>query len=124
MRSYHNAERTLSVWVRTALAMMVFDIAIDRFGLLLHRLPAGTPAIGRRSSAILNSLSTGCGIALVAMGILVTLTTGARFLVYARVWRGRHELPAHHGPYLAPFFSLMVAIFGAALLVIMLIFAE
>jgi hypothetical protein len=33
-RSYMNAERTLAVWVRTALALMIFGIAVDRFGLL------------------------------------------------------------------------------------------
>lgn len=38
-RTQLSAERTLSVWVRTALALMVFGIVIDRFGLLLRRMP-------------------------------------------------------------------------------------
>jgi putative membrane protein len=123
-RCYHNAERTLSVWVRTALAMMVFGIAIDRFALLLHGLPDGaTTATSHHTHVLLNSLSTACGMALVALGILMTLTTGIRFLAYARVWRRHHQLPPYHGPYLAPFFALMVAIFGSLLLLIMILFA-
>lgn len=39
MRNYMNAERTLSVWVRTALAAMIFGIAIDRLGLMLYQIP-------------------------------------------------------------------------------------
>ncbi len=35
VRSYQNAERTLSVWVRTALALMICGLAIDRFGLMV-----------------------------------------------------------------------------------------
>jgi putative membrane protein len=113
-RSYMNAERTLSVWVRTAMALMIFGIAIDRFGLVLHRLPKNTAL----------TLSNWCGMALVALGILMAVVTGARFLAYASRYLRNHELPYHHGPYLAPFFSLMVALFGLALLIIMLVFTE
>jgi uncharacterized membrane protein YidH (DUF202 family) len=93
------------------MALMIFGIAIDRFGLLLRRMP-GT------------AWSDWGGIALVALGVLMAVATGLRFLAYARAWRRQHELPPHHGPFLAPFFALMVAVFGVALLVIMLIFTE
>lgn len=114
-RCYQNAERTLLVWVRTALALMVFGIAIDRFGLLLHRLP-GHHAAAPLSS---NSLSNWCGFALVILGVLVTVITGIRFVSYARAYRRVHSLPARHGPYLAAFFSIAVAVFGLALLAIL-----
>jgi putative membrane protein len=110
-RSYMNAERTLSVWVRTAMALMIFGIAIDRFGVLLRQAP-GT------------AWSDWGGVAMVALGVLMAVTTGLRFLAYALAWHRQHELPPHHGPFLAPFFALMVAVFGLALLVIMLIFTE
>jgi putative membrane protein len=93
-RSYMNAERTLSVWIRTALALMVFGIAIDRFGLVLHQMP-GKMAF---------DVSNWCGIALVAVGIVMCLVTGVRFLAYASRYHRNHELPYHHGPYLSPFF--------------------
>lgn len=124
MRSYLNAERTLSVWVRTALSMMVFGIAIDRFGLLLRQIPIAQSAHDVASQGLLNTISFGCGAALVALSIFMSLTTGIRYLRYARTWRQRHQLPFHHGPYLATFFAFMVAVFGVALLTIMFLFAE
>ncbi|MBS0275034.1 MAG: DUF202 domain-containing protein [Proteobacteria bacterium] len=114
VRSYHNAERTLSVWLRTALSLMIVGLAIDRFGLLLH---GGTaPARG----PVLEAASAWTSIALVLLGAIVAAATGGRFFAYARVWRRQHRFPAHHGPYLAPFFAAMVALFGVVLLAIML----
>jgi putative membrane protein len=118
-RSYMNAERTLSVWVRTALALMIFGIAIDRFQLLLHQ----SQALGSHDR-LADELSRWYGVALVALGVLMVITTGLRFLAYAHDWRRRHEPPRHHGPYLASFFALMVAILGFVLLVIMITFSE
>lgn len=119
-RSYMNAERTLSVWIRTALALMIFGIAIDRFGLLLHRMPTSLPHAGRYSDV----LSNWTGVALVALGVLMVLTTGVRFLAYVSSYRREHRLPYHHGPFLAPFFALMTALFGVALLIVLIAFAE
>lgn len=117
-RTYMNAERTLSVWVRTALALMVFGIAMDRFALLLHRQPkVGGPWHP-------NLLSTWGGAALVTFGVIVAVTTGIRFLAYVVAYRRNHEVPTHHGPFLGPFFALSVAIFGIALLVLLLFFTE
>lgn len=119
-RSYMNAERTLSVWIRTALALMIFGIAIDRFGLLLRELPVNTLRAHRYS----NALSNWMGVALVALGVLMALATGTRFLIYAVTYRREHRWPVHHGPFLAPFFALMTAVFGLALLIILLVFTE
>ncbi|MGH8600929.1 MAG: YidH family protein [Burkholderiales bacterium] len=117
-RSYMNAERTLSVWIRTALSLMIFGIAIDRFGLMLREV--SLPAI--HGSTQSNALSMWSGLTLVALGVLVVLATGIRFLAYAVVYRRRHEWPARHGPYLALTFALLVTIFGIALLIILLAF--
>lgn len=114
-RSYQNAERTLSVWVRTALALMICGLAIDRFGLMLGGSP-GTAARG----VLLDLVSGWTSIALVLLGVVMVAATGLRFLAYARDWRRRHEAPVHHGPYLASFFAAMVAVFGIVLLVIMI----
>ncbi|HEU5016550.1 MAG TPA: DUF202 domain-containing protein [Pseudolabrys sp.] len=122
-RSYHNAERTLAVWVRTALTLMVVGLAIDRFGLLFHRVRGTAPA-GSAHNALLNTASTWTCLALIALGVLMVLATGARFLAYARTWSRLHQFPAHHGPYLAPFFALMVALFGIVLIVITLLAAR
>lgn len=114
VRSYQNAERTLSVWVRTALALMICGLAIDRFGLMID----GHVGVARR--LLLDQVSMWASIGLVLLGVVMVATTGLRFLAYARMWRRLHEPPAYHGPYLASFFAMMVALFGIVLLAIML----
>jgi len=113
-RSYQNAERTLSVWVRTALALMICGLAIDRFGLLLGGNPDPTTR-----GILLDIASQWTSIALVLLGVVMVAATGLRFYAYARIWRRRHEAPPYHGPYLASFFAVMVTLFGIVLLVIM-----
>lgn len=117
-RNYMNAERTLSVWVRTALALMVFGIAMDRFGLILRRMPSVSRYLNP------DTLSTWGGVALVSLGMFIALTTGARFLAYVSAYRRNHAVPTRHGPFLGPFFALCVAIFGAALLVLLIVFTK
>lgn len=117
-RSYMNAERTLSVWIRTALSLMIFGVAIDRFGLMLRQV--SLPAIHSISRS--NALSMWSGLTLVALGVFIVVATSVRFLMYAAVYRRRHEWPVRHGPYLALLFALLVTIFGIALLIILLAF--
>lgn len=122
-RSFLNAERTLSVWVRTALSLMIVGLAIDRFGLLFHHVPGAAAQVPSPHGAALETASTWTCMALVALGVLMVLATGIRFIGYARNWRSQHRFPAHHGPFLAPFFALAVALFGVVLLVIMAVAA-
>lgn len=114
VRSYHNAERTLSVWVRTALALMICGLAIDRFGLMVDG------SAGPVRGLLLERVSMWTSIGLVSLGVAMVIATGLRFLAYARAWRRWHQPPAFHGPYLAPFFALMVALFGLVLLAVMM----
>ena len=74
-RSYMNTERTLAVWTRTALGLMIFGIAVDRFGLLMRHPPWH---VGNLAELLPNPLSTLGGAILVAMGVLVLLATGFR----------------------------------------------
>jgi uncharacterized membrane protein YidH (DUF202 family) len=116
-RSYLNAERTLSVWTRTALALMVAGIAVDRFALLLnHRI--GNAAIGRPQPHMLSTLG---GAALVAFGTAMALACGIRYLAYALRWRRTHTPLPWHGPYLAFSFAMLTVAFGAGLLAAMLL---
>jgi putative membrane protein len=114
-RTYMNAERTLAVWIRTALALMIFGIAIDRFGLLLRQMPL-PPAHAHLST---HDLSSWGGGALIVLGVLMVVSSGARFFVFSVAYRRVHRLPPHHGPYLGPIFAALVALFGIALLVIL-----
>lgn len=124
VRSYHNAERTLAVWVRTALTLMIVGLAIDRFGLLFHHGSRTTAQATSVHATLLDTASTWICVALIAFGVLMALATGSRFIAYTRAWSRLHQFPAHHGPYLAPFFAFMAALFGIVLLVIILLSAE
>lgn len=117
-RSYMNGERTLAVWTRTALGLMIFGIAVDRFGLVLRQIPL--PQGGGHLNG--NELSTWGGGALIALGVLMAASCGLRFLAFAIAYRRIHQLPTHHGPWLGPVFAALVAVFGIALLVILSVF--
>jgi inner membrane protein YidH len=119
-RSYQNAERTLSVWIRTSLSLMIFGIAIDRFGLVL-RLDAALPAYPRLEP---NTLSAWCGALLIALGVLMALAMGIRYLAYTANYCRQYQLPRYHGPYLAFTFTVLVAVFGVALFIIVFMFME
>ncbi|MGH7014360.1 MAG: YidH family protein [Stellaceae bacterium] len=118
-RSYMNAERTLSVWVRTALGLIICGLAVDRFGLFLVELPLGAGQPGHYSNAISNWV----GVALVALGVAMALATGLRFHAYTVEYQRHHRPPFHHHPALGPFFALMVAVFGVAVLIILIVVA-
>lgn len=118
-RSYMNAERTLAVWVCTALALMIFGIAVDRFELLLRQMSL-PQSHGRLST---HDLSSWGGGALIALGVLMAIITGARFFAFSVAHRRIHQPPPYHGPYLGPAFALLVALFGIALLIIVSVLA-
>lgn len=119
-RSYMNAERTLSVWVRTALGLIICGLAVDRFGLFVVELPTGPGPISHHSNAISNWV----GVALVALGIAMAIATGVRFRAYTAEYVRHHKPPFHHHPALGPFFTLMVAVFGVAVLIVMIVIAS
>lgn len=112
-RTYMNMERTLSVWLRTALAAMVVGVAIDRFGLFVTQQPGHSMATDTASLSI--------GVGMVALGVLIAVTTATRFRLYVAAYRRDHVVPHHHGPFLAAAFSGLTALFGVVLLVLLLI---
>jgi putative membrane protein len=111
-RSYLNVERTLSVWIRTALSLMVFGIGIDRFHLMLREMPA--------NASKPDNVSNWVGAALVAFGVAMVLVTGVRYLAYVRLYRRSHKVPYYQESYLPPLFALLTALFGIVLLVLMI----
>jgi uncharacterized membrane protein YidH (DUF202 family) len=110
-RSYMNAERTLSVWVRTSLAAMIFGIAIDRLGLMAK---SNTRFIFHHNTP---SMVTGAG--LVAFAMLMALSAAIRFILYARAYRKEYAFPARHNGSLPTIYSFMIVVFGALLLSLM-----
>ncbi|HEX7381981.1 MAG TPA: DUF202 domain-containing protein [Nevskiaceae bacterium] len=121
-RSYMNTERTLAVWTRTALSLMIFGIAVDRFGLLLRHPPWH---VAEFATLLPNPLSTLGGVTLVAMGVAILLAAGCRFLAYGLKWYRMN--PRHvwyHTPWLGFSFAMLIAAFGIALLVVLLVFRQ
>jgi uncharacterized membrane protein YidH (DUF202 family) len=121
-RSYMNTERTLAVWTRTALSLMIFGIAVDRFGLLMRHPPWHVADL---SELLPDPLSTLGGVVLVAMGVVILLAAGFRFLAYGRRWyRVNPRKVAFHTPWLAFSFAMLMAAFGIALLVVLCLFRQ
>ena len=117
-RSYQNAERTLSVWVRTAIGAMIFGIAIDRLGLMAYEIPKDAGAHFLPSDVPFMMM----GMALMIYSIVMALTFGIRFLVYARDYKKQYSIPAFHNEWPPVISAFLVALFGAALLLFMIWF--
>jgi putative membrane protein len=73
-RIYLAAERTLLAWIRTGLAMMGFGFVVARFGLFLREIQA----VERAATLQPPRLSLWFGVALVAMGVIVTAVAAIR----------------------------------------------
>lgn len=68
-RTYFAAERTFLAWIRTGLGLMGIGFAVSRFGLFLREI-----APSQNHAAIpTTGVSVWSGIALVALGVIVTV---------------------------------------------------
>lgn len=114
-RSYMNAERTLSVWVRTSLAAMIFGIATDRLGLMTKGLSSHPSTFFKH----LNTPTTIIGAALVIFSVIMALSACLRFIAYTKQYKKEYTPPAHHRTWLPVTYAFMVVFFGIALIVLM-----
>ena len=109
-RVFFAAERTLLAWNRTALALMAFGFAIERFGLFLKMLmqPPNPPPD--------TLLSFWIGTALVALGSLAAVLATLQYRKVLKLLRPI-EIPSRYWANLAALVTLAVALLGAALVV-------
>jgi uncharacterized membrane protein YidH (DUF202 family) len=115
---YHNVDRTLATWTRTALSLIVFGTVVDRYGLLLAR---DHPAhVGTLLAT--NPESSAGGLFLVALGVFIAASTAIRHQAYRRIWLREYSHPGFHGPWLAFTFAAMTVIAGLALLAVLGLF--
>ncbi|HEX7381980.1 MAG TPA: DUF202 domain-containing protein [Nevskiaceae bacterium] len=117
---YMNVDRTLATWTRTALALIVFGIVVDRYGLLLTH--ARLAHVGTRLAS--NPVSSVGGMVAVALGLFVVVTAAVRHQACRAAWNRRYGSDQHFGPWLAFPFAVMVAAVGSALLVLLLWFGR
>lgn len=75
-RIYFAAERTFLAWIRTGLGLMGIGFAVSRFGLFLRQLTATDSRLPTRTTG----LSLWSGVALVALGVIVTLSSVLRHI--------------------------------------------
>jgi putative membrane protein len=79
-RVYFAAERTFLAWIRTGLGLMGIGFAVSRFGLFLRQLTATESHHPNRATG----LSLWSGVALVALGVIVTLSSVLRHIQLIR----------------------------------------
>ena len=75
-RVYFAAERTFLAWIRTGLGLMGIGFAVSRFGLFLRQLTATESHLPPRTTG----LSLWSGVALVTLGVIVTLSSVLRHI--------------------------------------------
>jgi putative membrane protein len=79
-RIYFAAERTFLAWIRTGLGLMGIGFAVSRFGLFLRQLSLVETRIPTRTTG----LSLWSGVALVLLGVIVTLSSVFRHVQLIR----------------------------------------
>jgi len=79
-RVYMAAERTFLAWIRTALALTGFGFVVARFGLFLREAGPTLDGVSPHGPG----LSLPLGIALIALGTIVTMASAVRHRRYVR----------------------------------------
>jgi putative membrane protein len=81
-RVYFAAERTFLAWIRTGLALMGIGFAVSRFGLFLRQITAAESHLSTNQHT--TGISLWSGVALVALGVIVTLSSVLRHIQLVR----------------------------------------
>lgn len=118
-RVFFAAERTLLAWVRSGITVMALGFVVAKFGLFLTLLTAnGTNSSHAHQSSNLSNLF---GIALVIIGVAITLGAQYNHHIYVRTLPPQ-DVPKLTISWLGAFLSLSIAFVGL-LLTVYLIFA-
>ena len=112
---YLAAERTLSSWIRTALSLMALGFVIDRFELVLDSMPAASTHAQTHAGAPW----TWIGSMLIGMGVAMALGAGVRYLRFALAFYREGSTRVGHGIAIGAAFSMLLALFGVALIVLL-----
>ena len=76
-------ERTYLAWVRTALAFMAFGLLVERFDLFVRSLPSLAVPVQQKLAA--SGTSRVAGLAMIALGVVVLVTSTYRYLRFKRL---------------------------------------
>jgi inner membrane protein YidH len=111
-QTYLAVERTFLAWLRTGIALMGFGFVIARFGLFLHELVLEKLTVKDPHAGF----SIPVGIALIAVGIIVSLAAAIRYHRYLRALdRGETRTAFDTG--LAYLIAGLMALIGLAVVI-------
>lgn len=111
-QTYLAVERTFLAWLRTGVALMGFGFVIARFGLFLHELAMEKLTVKDPHAGF----SIPAGIAMIAVGIVVSLAAAIRYHRYLRALdRGETRTTFDTG--LAYLIAGLMALIGLAVVV-------
>lgn len=116
---YFAAERTLMAWIRSALGLMALGFVIDRFGLILRQVLPGTAA-----QAYPQSFSFWAGTIMVAVGTLMAVVAAVRYLRFSLDYHRHGDTRPRQGILLGVVFTVVVALFGAAITVFLILVTD
>ena len=104
----------VTLWMNSS-DWAALGFVIDRFGLILHRLPAvsAAPPLWPRV------LSAWGGSILIGMGVAMALAAGVRYLRFAIEYHRNGATRVRHGILIGALFSLLLALFGLVLIVLL-----
>lgn len=103
-RVFFAAERTLLAWQRTAIALIGLGFVIERFGLFLAMISAGTRPTPRHGQASLLF-----GIIFLLLGSLVAAVSAWQFRHFVRELAAP-EIPRGYAVWFGPFINLALAV--------------
>jgi putative membrane protein len=110
LRDLLAAERTFLAWIRTGLALMGFGFVVARFGLFLKQLELVQHAELKTSYG----LSLWFGTALIAVGVLVNISSSWRHLRLVKELERGGAVPLHPSNQ-AVVIALFLALIGLAM---------
>jgi putative membrane protein len=108
-RVFFAAERTLMAWTRTAVALMAFGFAIERFGLFLHMFLLAQGDHARRNG------SFWVGASFIVFGVVVAVLSVLQYRSVLKTLKPI-EIPDGYWVNIGAYTNLVVAVFGIVII--------
>jgi putative membrane protein len=112
-RVFFAAERTALAWNRTALTLMAFGFAIERFGLFMQML------VEKNTVSNHAGPSFWFGLIFIVLGCFFALTAARQYKRLLKTLKPI-EIPVHASPNLAFILNIIIAVLALALVVYLL----